>query len=225
MFGLTLEQLLGLTVFAALVTTVGNLFATVLTDFFFNRSFEQWKERRTLLSVYRKYRDPMVLAAENLNLDLAHICEAYPPDYLRSEVLEGGPSDFKANSSDDPHYRRYRLISTVYRLCAFLGWLELYRQELTFLDTGRQSENRRFEEALAQLRSDLADGQLNKATDWQVLRDGLIFREEQRAIGEAMITSGTASRVVVGYGTFCTLFTRSASDESLGRCGWRVPSF
>lgn len=107
------------------------------------------------------------------------------------------------------------MLSTVYRLCAFLGWLELYRQDVTFLDTGRQNENRRFEEALARLRGDLADGQLNKAHDWLEWRDRLIFREEQRAIGEAMIASGTTSRVVIGYGTFCTLYTRAASDESL----------
>jgi hypothetical protein len=215
MFGLKAQDLLGLAVLAAIVTAAGNLLATVLKDFFFARYFEEWKERRTLMSVYRKYRDPIVLAGEELESRLSQICESYPPDYLRSEVLDGAAADLETNSTTDPHFKRYRLLSTVYRLCAFLGWLELYRQDLTFLDIGRQSENRRFEEALARLRSDLADGQLNDTPDWFAWRDRLIFREEQRAIGEAMIPSGTNPRIVVGYGTFCTLFARAKSDESL----------
>jgi hypothetical protein len=52
--GLTAPQILGLSVLAALVSTVGNLLATWLRDFLFVRSFERWKESRTLLSVYRK---------------------------------------------------------------------------------------------------------------------------------------------------------------------------
>jgi hypothetical protein len=215
LFGLKLQELLALTVLAAVVTAAANLLATVLKDFFFTRSFEQWKEHRTLMSVYRKYRDPIVLAGVEFESRLSQICDSYPPDYLQSEVLDAVPDELKANSSDDPYYKRYRLLSTVYRLCAFLGWLELYRQDVTFLDTGRQSENQRFEEALARLRDDLADGRLNKAHDWRDWRDRLIFREEQRAIGETMIASSTTSRVVIGYGTFCTLFIRAASDESL----------
>jgi hypothetical protein len=215
MFGLAPKELLGLGVLAAAVTTAGNLLATILKDFFFSRAFEKWKERRTLMSVYRKYRDPLVLAGEELESRLSQICASYPPDYLRYEVLELVPTALDTtNSADDPHFRRYRLLSTVYRLCAFLGWLELYRQDVTFLDTGRRRQNRRFEEALAAFRGDLADGQLNKAKDWAEWRDRLIFREEQRAVGEAMITKDTDPRVVVGYGTFCALFS-PASDQNL----------
>jgi len=105
------------------------------------------------------------------------------------------------------------LLSTVYRLCAFLGWLELYRQDVTFLDTGRNSENQRLENALELLRDTLANGRLNK--DFVNGRDGLIFREEQRAIGEAMITTIGNSRFVLGYGTFCSLFARTPSEDGL----------
>jgi hypothetical protein len=213
MFGFTLSQLLGFTVLAAVVTTVGNLLATVLKDFLFARSFERWKERRSLLSVYRKYRDPILLAGDELHRRLSQICKQYPPTYLRSEVLDANAAQLVTNSIDDPHYKKYRLLSTVYWLCAFLGWLEIYRQDVTFLDTGQNSENERFETALARFRETLADGQLN--TDCINGRDGLIFREEQRAIGEAMITTVGNSRVIVGYGTFCTLFTRATAEEGL----------
>ena len=51
MFGFTAGQLFGFTVLAAVVTTGGNLFATVLKDFLFARSFEKWKARQTLRQV------------------------------------------------------------------------------------------------------------------------------------------------------------------------------
>jgi hypothetical protein len=214
MFGLTTFQVLGLSVIAALVTTAGSLLALVLREYFFVRSFDRWKERRALMSLYRKYRDPILLAGEELERRVYEICEAYPTNYLRTEVVDAHPPELQANSIDDPHFRKYRLVSTVYRFCAFLGWLELYRQDVTFLDAGSQRANRRLEEVLTRVRSDLADGQLNQAADWDTWRDRLLFREEQRAVGEGMIT-GTNSRVVIGYGVFCTLFEKAAADDGL----------
>jgi hypothetical protein len=215
MFGLTALQLMGLSVIAALVATAGSLFALVLKEYFFVRSFERWKERRMLLAVYRKYRDPIILAGEELENRLADICKSYPTNYLRAELIDKHPAQLEANSNDDPYFQKYRLVSTAYRLCAFLGWLELYRQDVTFLDTGRQRANRRLEEVIERVRGDMADGQLNKAEDWPKWRDRLIFREEQRAIGEGMIASTTSARLVMGYGAFATLFEKASSDDSL----------
>jgi hypothetical protein len=214
MFGLTASEILGLSVLAALVTTVGNLLATWLREFLFVRSFERWKERRALLSVFRKYRDPIILAIRELLGRVNDILAHYPTNYLRSSVLDERPRYLQANRANDPYFKRYRLISTAYRLCALLGWLELYRQEVTFLDTGQQSVNKRLEEELEQIRSALADGQLNKAPDWKDWSDRLIFREEQRAIGEGMIT-GIDPRVVMGYSAFRALFEQAGADEEL----------
>jgi len=211
MFGLTASQILGLSVIAALVTTVGNLLATWLREFLFVRSFERWKDRRTLLSVFRKYRDPMILAIRDLQPRVKQILADYPTNFLRLSVLEQRPRQLQANSADDPYYKRYRLISTVYRLCAFLGWLELYRQEVTFLDTGQESVNKNLEDQVNQIRQALANGRLNTEPDWRSWSDRLIFREEQRAIGEGMIT-GIDPRAVMGYGAFHALFERADAE-------------
>jgi hypothetical protein len=108
MFGLKPQDLLALTVLAAIVTAGGNLLATVLKDFLFARYFEERKERQTLMSVYRKYRDPIVLAGEELESRLSQICKSYPPDYLRSEVLDSTPTDLETNSATDPHFKTSR---------------------------------------------------------------------------------------------------------------------
>jgi hypothetical protein len=213
-FGLTTVQLLGLSVLAALVTTIGSLLATFLKDFLFARSLERWKDRRTLLAAYRKYRDPIIKTADDLLARVNEICSSYPTNYLKSALLNSHPDQLAANSAEDPYYKRYRLLSTVYRLCAFLGWLELYRQDVTFLDTGEKQDNELLEKALGDIRNDLADGNLNTASDHQKWIDRLIFREEQRAIGEAMII-GTSPRTVMGYGAFHALFEYARAENEL----------
>jgi hypothetical protein len=211
---LTASEILGLSVLGALVTTVGNLVATWLKEYLFVRSLERWRERQGLLAVYRRYRDPLLLAAEELQSRAAEIALNYPANYLRSSVLAERPEELARNSATDPYYQRYRLVSTVFRLCAFLGWLELYRQELTFLDSGQERTNMALEQALEKIRGDLADGQLNDAEDFMRWSDRLIFREEQRAIGESMIIRDP-NPVIMGYAKFHALFERASADDEL----------
>jgi hypothetical protein len=49
----------------------------------------------------------------------------------------------------------------------------------------------------------MADGHLNDAHDWEEWQDSLVFREEQRAIGEIMID---AKGNILGYSAFCEKF-------------------
>jgi hypothetical protein len=213
---LTLKEILGFTAVGALITTTGTLIALFLKEWFFARSFEEWKSKRSLEAVYRKYKDPIVLAAMELCNRLEEICKEYPTDFLKTEFIRGVAELPSRSSAVDPYYNRYKLQSSVYRLCAFLGWLELFRQDVVFLYDGKNRINRKVEEAVKGIRSDLADGHLNDAEDWKKWCDALIFREEQRAIGESMITVGTNGRVVLGYGEFSQIVTASPpSGKSL----------
>lgn len=202
MFGLSLQAILGLSVIGTLVTVAGSLIATWLTNYVFVRSFEKWKARQALFNVYRRYRDPIVLAALELCNRMDEIFNFYPPSFLNSDNLKQQAKFITIHTTEDLHFRQYKLISTIYRFCALLGWLELYRQEVTFLDSGRSRVNQRLENCFKHIRKDLADGDINKADDWDQWKDGLIFREEQRAIGEAMICGTGPSRAVMGYGSF-----------------------
>jgi hypothetical protein len=201
-----LNEILGFAVVGALVTTIGTLFGLFLKEVLFARSFEQWKAKQSLDQISRRYRDPITLSALELCNRLKRICDAYPPDFLASDLLASVPARPSLNSSADPYFKRYTLISSVYRLCAFLGWIELYRQEITFLHINEGTANLRLDQAIYAIRSDLADGQLNSAKDWNVWYDALVFREEQRAIGESMITMSGDVKVVMGYAEFCDLF-------------------
>lgn len=201
--GLDLKTWLGLTVLAAAISTVGALFGIVLKDYFFTRSLERWKQRQTLEVVYQRFRDPLVLAARELASRTLEILDHYPPVYLRESVLASRPKKQIENSIEDPYFQRYKLLSTVYRLSAFLAWLELYRQEITFLHPGNNKQAKALEVAVGRIRGDLADGQINVAKDWPEWRDTLVFREELRAIGESFIEARGNVRSVMGYGRYC----------------------
>src|SRR5215475_7557228 len=193
------NQIFGLSVVGAIVTTTGTLIGLFLKEVFFARSLERWKAKQTLEQISQKYREPIALTALELCNRLTQICEDYPPNFLDSDLLNTSAERPTLNSAADLYFRRYRLISTVYRLCAFLSWIELYRQDMTYLDAGNNKNKRRVDQAIFAVRSDLADGQLNTAQDWADWHDALLFREEQRAIGESMITAVGNARNVIGY--------------------------
>ena len=201
-----MNNLLSFTVVAALVTTAGTLLGLVLKEVLFARSFEQWKLRQSLREVSRKYREPIALSALELANRLSRICDSYPPEYLDSQLLNIDAPKSAVNSADDPYYKRQMLVSSVYRLSSFLGWIELYRQDTAFLEPDAKSAISRVSTAIYALRADLADGQLIDKRDWEKWRDVLIFREEQRAIGESMISTSGANRTVIGFSEFWDLF-------------------
>src|SRR5471030_339762 len=128
---------MGLSVVGAAISTIGSVFGVIIKDYFFSRSFELWKQRQTLEQIYQKYRDPLLLSATELSSRLQEVLEHFPTVYLKESVLASRPEKQISNTLDDPYFQRHKLLSTAYRLCALLAWLELYRQEVTFLRLGK----------------------------------------------------------------------------------------
>lgn len=189
-------------VLAALVTTAGTLFGHWLKEALLAQSFENWKRTRARSDIHRKYRDPIVLSAIELAGRLKEINEDYPIDYLKKSFLTDEIPEPSLDPTRNPYFCRYKVLSTLYRLSAFLGWAELYRQELVFLDPDSSQTVGKLQPKFDRLREDLADGDLNNVDDWHEWADALLFREEQRAIGEAMIVDTPTGRSVISYGTF-----------------------
>ncbi len=210
---LPVSELLGLSVLGAVITTIGSLLALVLKEYLFTRSFELWKNQQALKQIYQKYRDPILLAAQELGRRAQQISDEYPPAFLRFQLLTQQPERMERNSAVDQYYQVYKLKSSVYRLCAFFGWLELYRREVVFLDSGKNHANQKLQTCLEAIRSDIADGQLNTAMDWDTWTDRLIFREEQRAIGEFMIVELAGKNSVMGFGKFCEFLNREPEEK------------
>jgi hypothetical protein len=198
---------------------IGTIGGHALREWVLNRPLHGLRTRRGLEAAYRKYRDPIVLAALELSSRLIQVCRDYPPDYLDSEVLDTVPriSPGADGAGSDAWIQRYTVESTVYRLCALLGWLELYRQSVAHLDIRELEISQKLDRAIFTLRADMADVPGNMHPNAEGWHDVRLLREEQRAIGEAMITEVDGQRTVLGYGEFCRLLVE---PDMIGRSRW-----
>jgi hypothetical protein len=209
------QELLKLTGVAAIISAITTLLALVVKEYFLAKWFDRWKRRQDLEMIYHRLRDPLFVSSVELGNRLHEMMDDYGANFLRRDVLKLSAIRQERNSADDPYFLKYKLVSSVYRLCAFLGWLELYRELLVFFDVASERKNRVLSEQVGHARADLADGHLNTRKNWHLWHDTLLFREEQRAVGEAMLEGEGEDRRVIGYGRFCELFAQP--EDARGR--------
>jgi hypothetical protein len=144
------------------------------------RSEERTREE-VAEQLLRQYRDPLVRAAFDLQSRLYNIIAN---DFLTKYFLKGTP--------DEQEYARE---STLYVVSEYFGWVELMRREVQFLDLRDMTKNRELAERL----DDIGRTFLAERPD----KTFRVFRGEQRAIGEMMLTRRTGrSRECIGYATF-----------------------
>jgi len=111
-----------------------------------------------------RYRDPLLGAVFDLQSRLFNIvAKDFLVRYCRGE---------------DESSRAYAVENTLYVLAEYLGWVEIIRREIQFLDLGEELANRRWVATLERVRDTLARDDIDAT-----LR---LFRGEQRAIGELM---------------------------------------
>ncbi len=111
-----------------------------------------------------RYRDPLLGAVFDLQSRLYNIVAK---DFLVRYYL-----------GEDSVTRGYAVEHTLHVMAEYLGWVEILRREVQFLDLGEEVANRRWVGTLERV----TDGFARDDVD-PVLR---LFRGEQRAIGELM---------------------------------------
>ncbi|MGH8898352.1 MAG: hypothetical protein ACRDZ4_15360 [Egibacteraceae bacterium] len=114
-----------------------------------------------------RYREPLVRAAFDLQSRIFNI------------VRQGFLVKYCADGTEGE--REYAVRNTVFVLAEYLGWVEILRREVQFLDLGDVERNRRLVEWLEAV-SDIL------STDRRITDPGFrLFRGQQRALGELMI--------------------------------------
>lgn len=130
-----------------------------------------------------RYRDPLLGAVFDLQSRLFNI--------VRTRFLI-------RYADADEAARAYSVESTLYLLAEYLGWVEIIRREIQFLDLGDEVANRRWLGVLERVRDVMASDDIDPA-----LR---VFRADQRAIGEIMLVeppSENGTRLhCLGYASF-----------------------
>ncbi|MGD0555026.1 MAG: LuxR C-terminal-related transcriptional regulator [Streptosporangiaceae bacterium] len=159
-------------------------------------------QREDLMS---RIRDPLLHASFDLQMRIFNIVSQ---DFLGIYLLHG---------SDDE--RVYAERSTLFVFAQYMGWVEIVRQSVQFLDLGDRSDNRKlvnfFSKAAGILSSDSFHTSSLNSLDDRMFR---VFRAEQRAIGEIMIRSRLEGEMdCIGYADFCS---RIENDQSFSR--WLV---
>jgi hypothetical protein len=135
-----------------------------------------WFARRTLISerlaaadeVAVRFREPLLQAAFNLQSRIYNVVRL---GFLERFMSETSPAED----------REYAAENTLYQLGQYFCWVEILRRESQFLDPRHQARNRIVADQLEKIRDVFASSEIPEL----VFR---IFRGEQRAIGEVMLT-------------------------------------
>lgn len=134
-------------------------------------------ERQDTMS---RFRDPLLWAAFDFQSRLYSIAGQ---GFLRVYFVH-------------PEDRLYAVRSTLHVLAEYLGWVEILRRRINFLDLGNKESNRRIVALLSRISTVLND-------DAYPDRNFRLFRSDQRAIGELVIKEGKDADSCIGYAEFC----------------------
>ncbi len=160
----------------ALVALAGSLFSTVVTTF----GLPAHLARRDARKLLDTYREPLIAASYELQARLYNILRnTFVDRYIRS---------------DDAGRRVAAIESTLYVFAQFFGWKEVIRQDVQYLRFSRDQQTRRF----AQLLRDIGETFLSDSYGPQFM----IWRVEQRGLGERMIASSNGAQACLGYASF-----------------------
>lgn len=160
----------------ALIALAGSIFSTVATVF----GAPVLQARREARTVLERHRDPLLAAAYELQARLHNIlCNRFTEEYvLGNKAGKQGAA----------------LESTLYVFAQFFGWREIIRREIQFLRFLRNEETRE----VAQLLRDIGETFLTDDYGHQFM----IWRVEQRGLGECMIVTSDGKATCMGFATF-----------------------
>jgi hypothetical protein len=165
----------------AVIALVGSVFTTALTIWSQKRSADV-AAKRDAEAVLARYREPLIAAAYELQGRLYNILQL---GFLGKYYSRG-----------DEAQKTYAVQNTLYVLAQYFGWSEILRREIQFLSFSDSKQTR-----------DVADRQrevleLFQSDDPELGRPFLVWRGEQRAIGECMIEREDGRVSCQGYASF-----------------------
>jgi len=156
-----------------------------------------------------RYRDALLWAAFDLQSRLYNILRGY--EVSRRPGQKGVLQAFLVEGTE--RQASYFKRSTAFVFAEYLGWVEIFRRDLQFLDLGDSATNRQTMLLLHKI-----SGILNSAStsDTECFR---IFRADQRALGELMIEADSkpGERRCLGYAAFCTMLAAGGASAEWGQ--------
>ncbi len=182
-------------IISAVISIYGQTRIARLTDRLTKQREAESREAQTA-ALMSKYRNPLLRSAIDLQSRLYNIHQQKFLEYLYERP---------------PSAQSYRIYNTLYVVAEYLGWVEILRREVQFLDLGDLELNRRLSELLVNINKAFGARSTVGAT-FQ------LFNGEQRAIGEIMTVPRSSSEMIgydcIGHATF----VKKMSDPEFS--GW-----
>jgi hypothetical protein len=154
------------------------------------------EERQDLMN---RIRDPLLWAAFDLQSRIYNIvAQRFLSAYLRN------------GSEDEQAYAKH---NTVFVFAQYLGWQEIVRRSVQFLDLGSRQDNLDFVNCFSKAAGILSSDSFPSSMSNSFPDSGFrIFRGDQRAIGEIMIKAHASGELsCVGYAEFRAKIDSDAS--------------
>ncbi len=160
----------------ALIALAGSVFSAVVTVF----GAPALQARHDAKKVLDNYREPLLAASFELQSRLYNI-------------LQLGFVD-KYISDDTAGKRNLAIESTLYVFAQFFGWREIIRREVQYLRFSRDRQTREIGRLLQEIGETFLSDQYGSQF--------MIWRVEQRGLGERMIVSADNRMTCLGYASF-----------------------
>lgn len=153
-----------------------------------------------------RYRVPLLHAAFNLQTRLYNIgCQ----NFLEAFLTGGSPTE-----------AQYARLNTAYLIGQYLCWAEILRREAQLLAPLNRGRDRVIMEAMENIRYEMADSLSNSDA---VMR---VFRGDQRAIGEVLLTTSDSLSGQIGPRWDCigyAAFVQAMGDDQTAISRWIRP--
>jgi len=163
-------------VIIALIALAGSVVSTILTVF----GPPALKARHDAKKALDAYREPLLAASYELQARLYNI--------LRLRFIEKYITNEKAGRQDPA------IESTLYVFAQFFGWMEIIRHEVHYLRFSKDQQTREIGQLLREISEIFLSDQYGPQF--------MIWRVEQRGLGERMITVSHDKMSCLGYASF-----------------------
>jgi len=186
-----------------MVAAVATLIVAMLT-FYGSRLHRRETKEDQADAVVSKYREPLARAAFELQQRLYNILQG---DFLRVYHKEREAT------------RHYAETSTLWLIGQLFGWMEILRREIQFLDLGNIEKNQLLERLLLEVRRITASDTIYEDSHRKLVDKFVVFRSDQRAIGELMIVERVESKDerrtdCMGYAQFASKLESDANFQN-----------
>jgi len=142
--------------------------ATALITLYIQGKRKEREKQQVEYDAYKKYAKPIMLSAETLAWRLREVL-MFNGAYLLPDAPMNG-------------FFKYKFDSTVYRLCALIGWIRAAQKEHSYLEGFDNAKNSDIREAVSEFQKVLADGSHVEVSIFEELSK--LYGLEEKAISD-----------------------------------------